>query len=130
MILGNAFSADMLLSNIQPGLCSGIWDQGWGRLQRITVMTVYRALLTSAVRELVVGFIRLREWGLKLAGCSALLSCICHAQNRQGLMLRYKVAGCHLPGLSMGAIGLLLQEGQQGLQVGYVGGGGGGGGGP
>ena len=30
----------------------------------------------------------------------------------------------------MGAIGLLLQEGQQGLQVGHMGGGGGGGGGP
>jgi hypothetical protein len=30
----------------------------------------------------------------------------------------------------MGAVGLLLQEGQQGLQVGHMGGGGGGGGGP
>ena len=30
----------------------------------------------------------------------------------------------------MGAIGLLLQEGKQGLQVGHVGGGGRGGGGP
>ncbi len=50
--------------------------------------------------------------------------------NREGLMLGYKVAGRHLPGLSMGAIGLLLQEGQQGLQVGHVGGGGGRGGGP
>jgi len=50
--------------------------------------------------------------------------------NREGLMLGYKVAGRHLPGLSMGAIGLLLQEGQQGLQVGHMGGGGVGVGGP
>ena len=45
-------------------------------------------------------------------------------------MLGYKVAAYHLPGLSMGAIGLLLQKGQQGLQVGHMGGGGGRGGGP
>lgn len=37
--------------------------------------------------------------------------------------------GFHLPGFSVQAIGLVLQEGQQGVQMGHMGGGGGGGGG-
>ena len=36
----------------------------------------------------------------------------------------------YLPGFPVSAVGFLLQEGQEGLQVGHMGGGGGGGGGP